>query len=286
MAPSIPKVVHYIYWDFKHGNRPMPTAWAANVERNHKLSVRDEWQSRIWDQTSSNQIIMRAIQQYCEEKVNFTERPQDYDVLVERIYLNYTRLPGVVQSDFVRFAVVYYEGGLYADASDVSFHHSIQKFISTLSANSNCHFHVERYGPTLSFGNASLGGRTRSATVWGFLASLFNKLNAPFNSLSLKTQEHVYEFAGPMALTQYIRRVTDLQEGQMRAKLQLDHVYDTLHLDYGRNELISLCSPETLIGVDVPAMNAIHGVHSLEGSWKNDIPSELDVRGRQIKVAA
>lgn len=267
----------------------MPAAWVQNVSRNQALSGKDGWNYRVWDFLDSSQIILKAIMQYCNlTEFSFNIEDENYDSLAIHIYKNFLCLPGVVQSDYVRFAVIYYHGGIYADASDVTFYQSIERFIQTLPTTSKCHFHVERYGSDFSIGNASLGARPESATIWGFLANLFRKLETPFESLQLKTQEHVYEFAGPRALTDYVCKITDLDLKEATNQLEIDHLYHGYNIDHGKEEIISLCSPESLIGVDVPPSRAIFGVHRLEGSWKHDIPSEFELRGRRntVKVGA
>lgn len=269
---QFPRFIHYIYWDFRSENRPIPVAWEQNVWSTYWLSKSDNWGFRIWDKPSTDSIMRQAIHLYCtrSDKQKMGERE-------EQMLAEYKKLSGVVQSDLARVAIIYFHGGIYADISDVIFNHSLEHILRDVPEDiSDCHFHVERYSPNLSFGNASFGAKKENPIVLEWLLNLLSKLDHTVKKspIVMQTQEDVFDFAGPIALTQYLTDKLLLNSS--------DHIVDKIGKDaVAHFNNVSIFRPEALIGIEVPRSKSKHGVHALEGSWKDDIPSEMDLRGRK-----
>lgn len=273
---TFPRLIHYIYWDFKGENRPIPAEWIRNIHRNYDICRQDGWHYQIWNQQDSFELIRHCIDQYCRQSYVFEEECEER---AKAIYETFCSLPGVVQTDLIRVGIIYCKGGIYCDASDIILSHSLEHLVNLASG---CHFHVEYFEPCLSIGNASFGAMRHHHVIAELLELLIGKLDVcddQRNQVVLTTQEDVYAFAGPKALTEYILNRYAFCPLQMRKRMET-HLVSVVGLGDGS---VSIFPPKMLIGWGINASDAVCGIHAFKGTWKMDIPSEEDMRGRAMQ---
>ncbi len=270
---TFPRLIHYIFWDFGAKNRPIPAEWIRNIHRNYDLGRKDGWHYQIWDQQNSFQLMRQCIEEYSQKRyLSIPERKWK----AEQIFQNFLALPGVVQTDLVRVGIIYWKGGVYCDASDIILNKSLEDLVkNTNLREGGCHFHVEYFDPCLSLGNASFGAVSQHHVVGGLLDFLIAKLDVDY-LVALKTQEAVYAFAGPKALTEYINKQYAICPRQL---FQRTETHQVSVLGDGT---VCIYPPKMLIGWGVSPTDAVFGIHAFKGSWKTEIPSEDDIRGRTL----
>ncbi len=273
---TFPRLIHYIFWDFGTKNQPIPAEWIRNIHRNYDLGRKDGWHYQIWDQETSFQLMQQCIDQYSQRRYpSVTE----WKWKAEKIFQHFLALPGVVQTDLVRVGIIYLKGGIYCDASDIILNKSLEDLVNknTNAGGAGCHFHVEYFDPCLSLGNASFGAVSQHYVVGGLLDFLIAKLDVDYQVV-LKTQEAVYAFAGPKALTEYINRQYAICPRQLFQRTE------THQVSIVGDGTVSIYPPKMLIGWGISPNDAVFGIHAFKGSWKTEIPSEDDIRDMQQKA--